>query len=540
VRAKEIFTVLVRYGFSNLLQRVNVPTGWIDRWVTKQKEPLTPWRRIRFAAEELGPTFVKIAQILSTRPDILPPPLLEELKELRDKVKPEPFEEIREVLEQEFGDRWEGLFTEVEETPLGSGSIAQVHRARLRENGQWVAVKVQRPGIKRALTSDLEILGWLARETHERLEEFKPYNLPEVVKALKTSLLTELNFLQEANNATLFNARNPYPEKIFAPKVYEDLSSEVILVTDFVKGVSPDRLHAGVEERRALATVGGESVFHQMITVGFFHADPHPGNLLITEDSRICLLDWGMAGQLTLRMRHHLADLLEAVMKRDVQKIARRASKMSDTGHFIKEQALEMEITQVLDKYGMELHLEDVGKVILDLLFVFGSNGVDVSRDYVLLAKAVVSLEKTGDSLDPDFSIFSTAEPFIRRLQRDRWEPRTLLRNMYWNMETTLGHINALPGNILRVVRRIENEDIGLNLHHRGLEDLNESINRSTNRLVLAVIIGALIMGSSMIITTGVKPLLFGFPAIGILGYLFSIFLGIWVIIEIFRSGGHK
>lgn len=540
VRAKEIVTVLMRHGFGSLLDQINIPASWFDRFAPRREDPHTPWTRIRMVLEDLGPTFIKIGQILTTRPDILPPALIDELKSLRDQVRPEPFESISRTLKNAFGDDLETVFSSIESEPIGSGSIAQVHLARLRSTGETVAVKIQRPDIKPALTSDLEILGWLARELHERVDTYRPYNLPAVVDTLRKGLLSELDFEQEARNATLFNARNPHPEKVFAPSVHKEISSRSVLVTEHVDGISPDEIDAPPDIRRSLVEYGGASVFHQMFSVGFFHADPHPGNILITPDHRICFLDWGMAGQLTKRMRHDLADLLAAVASSDVERIARRAIKMMDSNRMVDEQQLEMEITQVLDRYGGELNLDDAGSVILDLIFVFGSNGIDVARDYVLLAKAVLSLEKTGDALDPTFSIVSTATPFLTALTKERWAPESLFRNLVWKLEESLSCLNSLPADSLRLIRRIENEDIGIRLHHRGLEDLNRTFNRSANRLVLAIIIGSLIMGSSMVITTGVQPLLWGFPALGILGYLISMVFGFWIIVDIFRSGGHR
>jgi ubiquinone biosynthesis protein len=540
VRAKEIVAVLVRHGFGGLLDQINLPAGWFDRLAHRNEEPVSLWTRLRDVIEDLGPTFIKMGQILTTRPDILPPALIGELKGLRDQVRPEPFETVQQVLREAFGNDLSKRFSHIETEPLGSGSIAQVHAGVLAADQTPVAIKIQRSGIERALSSDLEIIGWLVRELHERIENLKPYNLPSVVDTLKHGLLKELDFEQEARNADLFNARNPQPEKVFAPKVFKELSSRTVLVTELIQGQSPDHLDAAPEIRRSLAEVGGTSVFHQIFAVGFFHADPHPGNLLVTSDNRLCLIDWGMTGQLTRRMRHDLADLLAAVASGNVERIARRAIRMSSSNRMVDSQQLEMQITLVLDRYGGELALDDAGSIILDLIFVFGSMGIDISRDYVLLAKAVLSLEKTGSAFDPDFSIVSTAQPFLLTLAKERWAPDALLRNLVWKLEESIGCLSSLPADTLRLIRRIENEDIGIRLQHRGLEELETTLSRSANRLVLAIIIGSLIMGSSMIITTGVQPLLWGFPAIGILGYSISMVFGLWVIVDIFRSGGHR
>jgi ubiquinone biosynthesis protein len=540
VRAKEILTVLVRYGFGNLLNQLNLPSGWIDRLVNKADHPLNQWERIRLAMEELGPTFVKMGQVLSTRSDSLPAAMIASLKQLRDRVKPELPGTIKTVLEGQLGTDIEAVFSDFESEPIGSGSIAQVHRAVLKENGETVALKIQRKGIKKDLTADLEILAWLAKEAHERLEEIRAYNLPGVVEQLRRSLFIELDFTREANFSDIFGASNPFEDHVFAPKVYREFTTEKLLVTEYVEGVSPEEFEGSTEEKIELAKHGGQSVFHQIICNGFFHADPHPGNVLITPDGRICFIDWGMVGQLTQQMRFNLADLLKAVAARDVEHIAFRGNRMGRHTRPVDSAQLEMDVTRALDRFGPQLNARDSGRIVLELLHVFGINGIALADDYIMLAKAVISIDQTGVSLDPEFNVAKAAAPFIRDLERERWQPKHLLKKLYWVFSDGFGRLSELPGNIQRVLRRIEEEDISLNLHHKGLDDLTESINRSANRLVLAIIIGALIMGSSMVITTGVKPLLWGFPAIGIVGYLISFIFGIWVIFDILRGGGHK
>ena len=540
VRAKEILTVLVRYGFGNLLTQLNIPTGWIDKLLNKAEHPLNTWERIRLAMEELGPTFVKIGQVLSTRSDSLPTEMLESLKQLQDSVKPEPFETVKRVLESQLGKTSEEVFSQVEESPIGSGSIAQVHKAFLANTGEVVALKIQRVGIESDLISDLEILGWLAKEAHERLADLRPYNLPRVVKQLRRSLEAELDFTHEANYSDIFSAKNPYVDHVFAPKVFSEFTTAKLLVTEYVDGVSPEDFKGTVEEKKSLAQFGGKSVFHQIICNGFFHADPHPGNVLVASDGRICLLDWGMVGQLTRQMRFNLADLLKAVIARDVEHIAFRGNRMGRHTRPVDQSHLEIDITRALDRFGPKINARDSGRIVLELLHVFGANGIALADDYIMLAKAVISIDQTGVTLDPEFNIAEVATPFIKDLERERWEPRHLLRKLMWTLGDGFWRMAELPVHVQRLLKRIEDEDIALHLHHKGLDELSESINKSANRLVLAIIIAALIMGSSMVITTGVQPLLWGFPAIGIVGYLISFVFGVWVIFDIIRGGGHK
>ena len=539
-RAREILTILVRYGFSDLLAQLNVPPGLIRAVTPREMAALTTWQRLRLAAEELGPTFVKIGQILSTRPDMVPAPLIDELQNLRDQVKPEPLADIMAVIDAELDGAVADFFSEFADTPIGSGSIAQVHRARLLTTGEAVAVKIQRPGIERAITSDIEILAWIARNVHERVPTLNPYNLPDVVEVLREGLRLELDFNNEARNAELFNARNPYGDQVFAPRVYERFTTRRLLVTELVEGVSPDRAQLLPQQAANIARNGGNSVFHQIIRVGFFHADPHPGNILITPAGRLCLIDWGLAGQLTRKMRYRLADLLEAVMQHEPERVSRIAMTMNRENRLIDEQRLEMQVTNVLDRYGNPLQIAQIGHIFVDLVYAFGQAGVRLGRDYTLLARAVVTIEHTGKRLDPGFDIGKIAKPFLDELTWERWRPRNLMRQLTWSLQNGLLKLNDLPADLQRLMRRVESEDLGINLHHKGLEPFGNDLQHSANRLSLAVILGSLIIGSSIVITTRIGPELWGYSAIGILGYLFSGLMGIWVIFDILRHGRHQ
>ncbi|MBN1403525.1 MAG: AarF/ABC1/UbiB kinase family protein [Opitutales bacterium] len=538
-RAREILAILVRYGFSNLLEQMGVPKPLVRAMTSREVAAMSTWQRLRHAIEDLGPTFVKLGQVLSTRPDRVPQALVEELGNLRDQVKPEPIEDILAILEAELGCSKDNHFSEFEVVPIGSGSIAQVHRATLRSTGELVAVKIQRPNIEKAIHADLEILAWMAKETHERVPSLRPYNLPEIVEALHESLRLEMDFSNEARNAALFCLRNPHGPQVFAPRVYEDYTSRRILVTELVHGTSPDRVVLPAERKRELARLGADSIFDQIIRSGFFHADPHPGNIIVTPDGRICFIDWGIAGQLTRKMRFRLAELLDAVVHLDPERVARIAVAMNETGRRPDEERLEMQVTHVFNRYG-DFRLSQIGHIIVDLIYALGQNGVRIPRAYTMLARAVISIETTGRKLDPEFDIGAAARPFILSLARERTRPRSVARHLMWSLGSNLQKINELPGDFQRIFRRLERDDLGINLHHRDLEPFGNDVQKSANRLSLAVILGASIIGSSIVITTGIKPLIGGYPAIGLVGYTFSGLLGMWVALDILRHGRHK
>lgn len=541
VRAKEILGTLVAYGFDEIIHGVEPPVGWLGKIVPAKKTGLTTWQRIRLVCEDLGPTFVKIGQVLSARPDLLPEPLLAELKRLRSQVRPEPFDKIRPHLERELNDTIENVFAHFDPEPRASGSMAQVYYARLRTSQAEVAVKMQRPGIDRSIQADMEILGWLARELHTRLEAVQPYDLPAVADELRRGLVLELNFTREARHAEIFNAGNPYPGEIYAPKPVAELITRKLLIAEWVHGISLDKAVLEPGAGPKYAQIGARSVFHQIVIQGFFHGDPHTGNMLVAQDGRLCLLDWGLAGQLTRHNRYYLSDLFAAVIERNVEQAARIAMNMHRGYRYVDEQRIEKQIAATLDKYGPALAQEDIGKVMFDLLFVLGSNGITVMRDYTILAKAIFSVSQTARSLDASFDLRTVAQPYLRQLALERWNPSTILRQIGWNLQTSLRQMQQLPGDLQRVLRRVENEDLTVNLRHQGFERFEAQATSAINRLVFAIIVGSLIIGSSMVIHSNLPPLVWGsYPIVGVAGYFGSAILGLWIVFDILRHGRHK
>jgi ubiquinone biosynthesis protein len=539
-RMREILAVLVKYGFSNLLEQVGVPGRLVRVVTSREVAAMSTWQRLRHAIEELGPTFVKIGQVLSTRPDRVPDELVHELEQLRDQVRPEPFANVLAVLRHELGREVEDVFATIDEVPIGSGSIAQVHRAVLKDGGDVVAVKVQRPGVERDIQADLDILAWLAREVHDRIAGMRPYNLPQIAEVLRESLLVELDFTNEARNAELFNARNPHAPHVFAPKVYDAFSTKRLIVTELVVGSPPDKVDLSPAKARELARMGADSVFNQIINSGFFHADPHPGNIIVTPDGRICFIDWGYAGQLTRKMRHRLAELIDAIVHMDAERVARVAVSMNELGRRPDEEELELRLTKVFNRHGASFRLSQLGHIIVEMIYALGLGGVRIPRAYTMLARAVVCIENTGRKLDPDFDIGAAARPFMLELARERRRPRNIARNIAWTLAGSLQKLNELPSDMQRIVRRIEREDLGINLHHKDLEPFGNDIQRSANRLSIAIILGSAVIGSSIVMTIGMQPLIWGYPAIGLAGYLFSGILGMWVVLDIMRHGRHK
>ncbi|MGC9450747.1 MAG: ABC1 kinase family protein [Oceanipulchritudo sp.] len=538
VRTKEIVAILLKYRFDQILEKTDTPAAWLTRFVPSVQESLPIWKRIRLAIEELGPTFIKIGQVLSTRPDILPRELIDELEKLQDQITPQPFERIQPVLEKELGCNLEEVFSTFNREPAASASLAQIYRARLRDSGQEVAVKIQKPGLRRPIQTDLEIISWLAAQIHENMPNLQAFDLPSVVDELRQGLLNELDFTIEARNASVFNSLNKFPEKVFAPEVIAAFTTPRLMVSEWIEGVPPARDNFSDMEAREIAQAGGNSFFSQIVITGFFHGDPHPGNIRITPEKRICLLDWGLAGQLTSRMRYALIDLFSACARRDAAMATRIALQLGRIPHRMQRAKLEKAITTVLFKYDADLKkMENIGSVIFEMVFVFGSHGIHVARDYTLLAKAIISIERTSTLLDPDFSLATVGEPYIRELNWERWKPSNLARALAGEWREKLTQLSELPQDLQRILHRMEDGELPFTLEHRGVNRATNTIHHAFSRLSLAVIIGSLIIGSSLVINTGVEPLLWGYPAIGIVGYLLSATIGAYVAFDILRSG---
>lgn len=541
VRAKEIAGILLKYRFDELLEKLDTPASWLTKIVPAVKGNFTLWQRLRMAVEELGPTFVKVAQILSTRPDILPRELIEEFEQLQEQVKAVDYPLIRAAIERELGGPLEDDFVEFDATPVASGSIGQIHRARLRSDGREVAIKVQRPDIKTPIMTDLDILAMFAARIHANITALRAFDLPTVVDELRQAMTHELDFSREARNAALFNALNQDSEHVFAPAVIDVYTTSRLLVTEWIDGTSVRRARLEPDIARKLAQVGGDSFFAQIVMTGFFHADPHPGNIMVTPDGRLCFVDWGLSGQLTKEMRYHITDLFAACAERNPEKVAKIAMGMSRSSKRIDRVELEKRITSVLFKYQDSLtKMEDMGRLILEMVFVFGSCGIHVARDFTLLAKAVISIEKSARKLDPEFDLIEVGKPYIRQLNWQRWNPLHLMSSGFSTAHTTLRQLSELPNDLRRLLHRIEDEDLRVNIEHRGLGKMGDGLDAAFSRLALSVIVGCVFVGSSLVINTGTPPFLWGYPAIGILGYLLSGVLGLYIAFDILRHGRHK
>lgn len=539
-RARDILRTLARHGFWDVASKVDGERRWIGRLAPEAvSERRSLWVRVRSVLEDLGPTFVKLGQLAATREDSLPEPLVTELRKLRESVRPVPWAEMEPVLSAALPGEAEAVFAQFDTTPVASGSLGQVYRAVL-PSGEVVAVKIRRPGIVPSVRADLEILQWLARAAHERIPELRAFDLPEVVAESAAGLLRELDFRNEARNADEFNALRPGPV-VFAPRVYANLCSESVLVAEWVEGLAPGDPGISPALGRELARAGGDAVFQQILVSGFFHADPHPGNLRVTADGRLAFLDWGLAGQLTRRMRRFLGAIFAAVDAQDAERlVAVVLAEPAALSTRVEAGRLESEIAGVLRRHrDFSTASGGVGRLMLDLLRVFGANGLRLARDYTLLAKAVITLENTCRALDPGFDIALHARGFLKKLGRDRLNPLRWGRELARELAAGGNALADGPVLLARLLRRIESGAAGLVVEHKGLDDFRDTINTGVNRLVFAIIVAALLVGSSLLVRKGDD--VWVFPSwLGIAGYVIAFGFTLYLLWDILRHGRHR
>jgi ubiquinone biosynthesis protein len=537
-RFREIVAVLIKYGFDEIAQRLELPGADFIRKMSPVREELEFNERIRSVFEELGPTFVKFGQILSLRPDLLPADLVNELEKLQEDVSAVEFGEIQELIEKSLGKPIRDVFSIFDVEPVAAASLSQVHRAVLKHEGRIASVKVQRPGIGKMIQSDLDILETVAGFLDEKFEDLKNHDLPGLVNVIRRNLLREIDFTNELRNLKI--ARSYALEtEIYIPEVYDQYCSRKRLVMEYIQGSKFRDVIAGSQyDAKRLARQGLRAAVKQILEDGFFHADPHPGNLLITEDANLCIIDWGMVGRLTERDRHELIDLLKAVVEKDSDALVHSLLRLCQTrSQQIRPRDLERELLDILDSYyAVPIKDMDIGQLMISMTRLIHNHRLQLPLDLVVMIKALVTAEGTARLAYPELDFVSEVEEDISRLAIQRLSPEVIWRNLRNSISNIWASQREIPRQIQQIIGKLDRGELRLHFRLDKLEQLVNSLENAFNRLTTGIITGAIIMGSSMIITTGIGPYLFGFPALGVIGYLLSVVLGLWLIITILRT----
>jgi len=544
-RFRQISAVLIKYGFGEFLDRAGAATLYYRiRRLFLRKEPeitrLNYAHRIRLALEELGPTFIKLGQVLSTRPFLIPPDLVFELSKLQDQVAPFPFQEAQQILERELGQPISELFSEFSQKAIASASLAQVHKARLKD-GSEVAVKVQRPGIKRIIDADMQILRVLADLAVRHIPESRQYDPQGLVDELAKTTRQELDFVNEGQNIEIFRSNFADCPEVVIPKVYWELTTPLVLTTQFIHGTKVSDSAAlklkGLNPR-VIAQRGAELVCKQIFDFGFFHADPHPGNILILDGNVIAPLDFGMVGTLTESQLEEFSDILEAFVAGDAKKVVRVLLESEIVDEKVNLRRLEIDVSAMLQK----IKRQPLGRLNMKDLFwesfeIFKRYDMKAKSELMLLSKAMVTYEELARSLDPEFQMAEVVKPYVSKLIKRKFAPGQFIKDTVSGISDLRKLASDLPFEVKRILQKSRKGEMSVELRHRDLDKLILELDRSSNRLSFAMIIAAIIVGSSLIIKLEIGYKVFGFSVLGLLGFLFAGILGVGLVIAILRSG---
>ena len=541
-RYRQILAILFKYGFDSMLNRLNLGSYFesglqmISRNRRERIEGLTDYERLRMAFEELGPTFIKMGQILSTRSDLIPDDLVREMAKLQDSVPSFPFTQVREIVEQELCAPLDALFAHFDDTPLAAASIGQVHRARL-VTGEEVIIKIQRPGIRKVIEVDLEILFHLATLMEKNIEEAEIYRPTKIVDEFARSIEKEINYKIEAQHAERFARQFAGNEAIYIPRIFNETTTGRVLTMEYVDGVKAseiDLLEQAGLDRKLIAARGADVTFEQIFKYGFFHADPHPGNICILPGNVICYLDFGMMGYIDKRSMETFADIIIGYVRRDEAAIADAVMRIVEWDDPPDRRALESDIASFVDLY-LYKPLKDMhmGEILQEFLDMFARHRLRLPPDIFFMIKAMTEVEGLGLMLDPDFNMVEKVEPFIRDLQMQRIHPKKLMGDFL--ASSTL--LKGVPFELYDLLKQFKSGKVKIGIDNQGLEPLIFGVERSSNRISFALIIAALIIGSSLIMMTRPGPTLFELPLLGLLGYALAGVLGLWLLMWIRRSG---
>jgi ubiquinone biosynthesis protein len=543
---RHIMAVLAKYGFgevagafrSRLSLRFGEKTGplQVKPVVTTSSRPA----RVRLALEELGPTFIKLGQLLSTRPDLLPPEYIKELERLQDQVAPEPIDKIMAQLQRELGGRIENIFDSFDEKPIAAGSIAQIHRA-VTHDGLHVAVKVRRPGIVDTIRAECEILQDLAGVLQSTLFEHETIELEDMVAEFTEAISKETDLANERRNQLRFLKLFADDSTVHIPKVYEDYCTAGVLTMEYIDGIKPTNKQAIAErglDCRTLAHRGAQFVLKQMFEFGFFHTDPHPGNFFLLPDNVLAPIDFGQVARLSVQDRRLFNEIVLSIVDRDAAYIIRcfeRDNMFADKTDIHK---LTTDIEQLIDNYH-DFRLKDVpfGMIAMQTFDLFRNNHVHPPAQFILMLKSMMTIESLATSLDPEFRLIEALKPYAQKSGFRDLEPKQVLRNIRRAVQDAGDLASRLPEDINAVLTKFRQGKLQVRVQHEHLENLTKTLDKSSNRVSFALIIAALLVASSLLVAQeGMVLGLLSFQTMGVLGYIIAAIIGIWLVISIIRS----
>lgn len=540
-RYTQVLEVLVRHGFADLSQRLGLGT-LIDRGLAiigaggapnGMREQVPTAVRLRRVMEDLGPTFVKLGQVMSTRADLIPQEWADEFKKLQNNVPGVEYAVIDKLLQEEFPGEVKRLFKSIEQEPLAAGSMAQVHRAKLRD-GTRIVVKVLRPGIRDIIAVDMEILHALADLVESHYAEMG-YSPTEVVSEFAKELKREVDLTHEGRSTERLGSLFEGDAGIVFPKVYWEATTRNVLAMDEIKGTVLSSLNPAdlsAEDRRSLVQNGARAVFSQCLEFGFFHADPHPGNLIALPDGAVAFIDCGMTGQVDSRTARQLADLVNGVVSADLDKVMTAAGAITNVEpEKLDDRTLRADVNAIVSEFrGTPLERLNLGGVLQDFFATLRSHQIRCPADIVLLIKSLTTIESVARDIDPAFEMVAFARPYIEGLVSKRYSASAVHGRFKRSLLAYLELIEDLPDELRPIFSQLRKNKLGVNLEHRGLDKVTHTIEHASRNISFALIISAMLVGSSIIVLASRSQGMGAFVAVGIAGFAAS---GVLVVLMI-------
>lgn len=532
-----IIETAASYGFQDLTENLDAK----NRFHFCENSDLAGCSRpqkLRMLLEDLGPTFVKLGQILSTRTDLLPPDYIAELIKLTENVTPFPPEEVVRIIAAELGKPPEELFLQFDHEPLAAASIGQVHAATVKD-GTPVVVKIQRPGIREIIAVDLEIMTFIARKLEQYNEVIAKFEPVRIVDEFSYSLSRELNYQYEAANLLRFHKNMSGQEGIVVPRLYLEYTTGRVMTMERIFGDSATQVLASPELQEKydlvhVAELGVNSLLSQIFEFGFFHADPHPGNIFLMEEDRIAFIDFGMMGRITEAERNNFIKIFDYMLRGQISLMTDSVLRMTITGSFIgKRDDLVRDIADLVDEnINLPLDRLSASHILQELMTLLNRYELALKPNLYMMFKAFISIEHVGRAFDPELKIVEMVKPFIRRVKLKKLNPMIYIRRFFDDLDDNLMMLQNLPKSLRTIMRKAENGDLTLRVEHHHLDDIEQTLYVTGERLSRSMLVMALVIGSALVIVAKVPPFWKEIPLIGMTGFAISGIVSVLILVD--------